>query len=96
MRQALTVATMGGRDYMKRCHDKMRSELPKYDGVYSGNLSSTFILLDRSIAAIEMQKNKVVTRTTLLFTTYVCSCHTHIAYQFLMTQVPKMQRMLLY
>lgn len=58
MRQALTVATMGGRDYMKRCHDKMRSELPKYDGIYSGNLSSTFILLDRSIAVIEMQKIK--------------------------------------
>lgn len=27
LRQALTVATTGGHGYMKRCHDKMRSEL---------------------------------------------------------------------
>lgn len=26
-RQALTVATTGGCDYMQRCHDNMRSEL---------------------------------------------------------------------
>lgn len=58
LRQALTVATTGGCDYMKRCHNKMRSELPKYDGYYSENLSFTFILLDRSIAVIEMQKSR--------------------------------------
>lgn len=27
LRQALTAATTGGHGYMKRCHDKMRSEL---------------------------------------------------------------------
>ncbi len=33
MRQAITVATTGGHSYMKRCCDKMRSELPRYDGL---------------------------------------------------------------
>ena len=43
MRQALTVATTGGHGYMKRCRDKMRSELPKYDGLIVEILSSSII-----------------------------------------------------
>ena len=43
LRKALTVATTGGHGYMQRCHDNMRSELPKYDGNIVEILSSSFI-----------------------------------------------------